>query len=347
MAMRTKRAVAPRERASRRVLHLQPLDCYDDAGFGLFPDELRALLAGEPVAEYDDVRLTQHAEAAIAVWSRLIGSAANGRKTIAQQARLVALAANIGWLDPDGTLHAPLGTNDTEALMAVSGWGGGELSWRKLHACGPLDLALEPGMPDRLLMLGSETDHQALDVAWLRVEETIHKRLPPQVLSVFLAGPREIDGRQVPGMLQATVLLLSWGSGAARRAMVRALKLHAGRTGRNSLNNYAALLNGFAAAARETTKSHAVLRDHDWESPWPSLKDAVKAIPTKPASETQRDVSSPGLLATRRARLHADARINHHRRLNRTLRPTARTDARRRALLLCHVATSGRIEMTS
>ena len=148
-------------------------------------------------------------------------------------------------------------------------------------------------------------------------------------------------------MLQATVLLLSWGSGAARRAMVRALKLHAGRTGRNSLKNYAALLNGFAAAARETAHSHAVLRDHDWDSPWPSLKDAVKAIPTKPASETQRDVSSPGLLATRRARLHADARINHHRRLDGTLRPTARTDARRRALLLCHVATSGRIEMTS
>lgn len=346
--MQTRRGIAPRERAAGRVAHLQPLDSYDDPGFGLGLDELRSLFRGEPIAEMDDVRLTQLVEAAIAVWSRLIGVAATDRESVRSRARLVALSAAVGWLDPDGTLHAPLGIENMSQLLDVTGWGGGEISWRKLHACGQIDLALEPGMPNRFLHLQSEDDHRALDLAWGAVAETVHKRLPPEVLSVFLSGPREIDGIRVPGVLQTTVLVLSWAPEAAQRAMVRALKLHSDRVGKDTLSNYAAQLNGFAKAAKEGAASHAVLRDHDWDAPWTSLRQATKSIAAKPAHETRRDTSSNGLLATRRNFVEADARLNRHRRVrDGALRPAAKTDCRRTTLLMCHLSTSGRIQMTS
>ena len=246
-----------------------------------------------------------------------------------------------------GGIHAPLAVDDLAEVMAIPGWGGGELSWRKLHAYGEMDLRLERGQPDRVLRIGSDRDFNALNMAWQRVSETVHQELPAPVLSAFLSGPREIQGTRLPGVLQATALLLSWGPEGARRAMLAALKLHANKTGNRTLKNYAAQFNGFADAAKKTAPSHVILAEQHWLAPWETLKHAVKGIVTRPASETERDVSSPGVLATRRAFIAARERVETHRARSGALRPQAHSEVFRAALLNVQTATSARIEMTS
>jgi hypothetical protein len=76
------------------------------------------------------------------------------------------------------------------------------------------------------------------------------------------------------------------------------------------------------------------------------LRDTASTIETVPSEQTERDTTSPGRVAVRRALRAWRRRVNRHRRRDGSFGQAAFGDLWDALLLHIHASTGGRIEMT-